>query len=193
MLTKWLADRRSHMVKIDRSFRPCLESLEERNAPSGHGPGDDHDHGPPPPAPPTPVNNGIQSNVNAHGSFNNSTITDSFNNTVNVAINLPPAQSGAVAGLLGISNLLASVSSNPQLGSLLNDEIALAVDNYLTSTPAIASVLGPTVVADLRNDAATLTAAITANPLESSPTGAAFGMLVYDLTFDALTGVQPKI
>lgn len=190
MLTEWLADRRSYIVRMDRSFRPCLESLEQRNAPSGHGPGGDHDHGPPPPP---PANNGVQSNVNAQGSFNNSTITDSFNNTINVAINLPPTQSGAVGGLLGISDLLASVSSNPQLGSLLNDEIALAVDNYLTGTPAIASVLGTTIVTDLKNDAATLTTAIAANPLESSPAGAAFGTLVYDLTFDALTGVQPKI
>ena len=88
---------------------------------------------------------------------------------------------------------VAAATSNPQLGTLLNDEIALAVDNYLTGTPAIASVLGSTVVTGLKNDAATLTAAITANPVESNPVGAAVGMIVYDLTMSALTSAQPKI
>ncbi len=122
-----------------------------------------------------------------------STITNSFNNTTNVTVNPPPAQSGAAGGLLGSSNVLSSVLGNSQLGTLLNDEIALAVDNYLTSTPAIASVLGSTVVSDLKADAATLSSAISANSLESSSIGAAVGMFVYTLTSDALTAAQPKI
>jgi hypothetical protein len=190
------------MARKDCSFRPWLESLEERNAPSGHGPGGGDDqgdqgnddqgphHGPPPPA---PVSASQSSSINAHGSFNNSTFTNSFNNTMNVVVNLPPAQSGAVGGLLGISGFLSSALSNPQLGTLLNDEIALAVDNYLTGTPAIASVLGSSVVSTLKTDAATLASAIAANPLESSPIGAAVGMFVYDLTSGALTAAQPKI
>jgi hypothetical protein len=203
MLTRWLTNRPSRKAKKAHCFRPWLESLEERNAPGGgpHGGGNDQGdndqghHGPPPPPapPPASVNNSISSNINAHGSFNNSTITDSFNNTINVAVNLPAAQSGAVTGLLGISNLLSSALSNPQLATLLHDEIALAVDNYLTGTPAIASVLGSTVVNDLKTDAATLTVAIAANPLESDPIGAAVGTFVYELTASALTSAQPKI
>lgn len=204
MLTKWLTARPSRMARKDCSFRPWLESLEERNAPSGHGPGggddkgggDDNDHGhhgPPPPPPPTTVSASQSSSINAHGSFNNSTFTNSFNNTMNVVVNLPPAQSGAVGGLLGISGFLSSALSNPQLGTLLNDEIALAVDNYLTGTPAIASVLGSSVVSTLKTDAATLASAIAANPLESSPIGAAVGMFVYNLTSSALTAAQPTI
>lgn len=201
MFTKWLTDRPTRTPMKDRTFRPWLESLEERNAPSGHGPGggddkgggDDHDHHGPPPPPPATVSASQSSSINAHGSFNNSTFTNSFNNTMNVVVNLPPAQSGAVGGLLGISGLLSTALSNPQLGTLLNDEIALAVDNYLTGTPAIASVLGSTVVSTLKTDAATLSSAIAANPLESNPIGAAIGMFVYDLTSSALTAAQPKI
>jgi hypothetical protein len=66
-----------------------------------------------PPPPPATVSASQSSSINAHGSFNNSTITDSFNNTMNVTVNLPPAQSGAVGGPLGISNLLPSALGNP--------------------------------------------------------------------------------
>src|SRR5215469_6083002 len=45
MLTKWLTDRPTRNAKKDLSFRPWLESLEERNAPSGHGGGDGNGHG----------------------------------------------------------------------------------------------------------------------------------------------------
>jgi hypothetical protein len=198
MLTKWLTDRPSRKGKKDHSCRPWLELLEERNAPSGHGgqndqgnQGDnDHGHhGPPPPAPPS---NSISSSINAHGSFNNSTITDSFNNTMNVTVNLPPAQSAAVGGLLGISNLLSSALSNPQLGTLLNDEIALAVDTYLTSS-AISSSLPASVVSSLKSDEATLSAAISANSQNGSPIGHAIGTLVYDTTLDALMAAQATI
>lgn len=214
MLTNWLTDRPSRKAKRDYSFRPWLESLEERNAPSGPGgPPGPGPHGPPPPPgphhpPPPPdhppgvplgVNNSISVSAGNgnHGSFNNSTITGSFNTTINntttVSVNLTMGQTTGVGGLLGISSFLSSALSNPQLGNLLSDEIALAVDHYLTSTPAIASVLGSTVVSDLNNDAATLTAAIAANPLESNPIGDAVGMLVFDLTSNALTSAQPAI
>jgi hypothetical protein len=218
MLMKWLTTRPSRLAKKDHSFRPWLESLEERNAPSGPGgPPGPGPNGPPPPPPgppgpppphPAPPHHppgiplGVNNSISAaagngnHGSFNNSTITGSFNTTVNnttVSVNLTMGQTAGVGQLLGISNFLSSALSNPQLGSLLNDEIALAVDHYLTSTPAIASVLGTTVVSDLTNDAATLTAAIAANPLEASPIGALIGTVAYDLTSSALMGAQPTI
>lgn len=215
MFTKWFTDRPTRTPMKDRTFRPWLESLEERNAPSGHGPGGDHDHdhGPPdhhqpPPPPPGPTNNGVVNNVNAsagngnHGSFNHSTITGSFNNTVNntitntvnVMVNMAPGQAFAVEGLFGFSGFLSTALSNPNLGALLNDEIAMAVDNYLT-TPSIAMSLGlsSNTVNTLKSDASTLSAAIGANPLENSPIGAAVGMLVYDFTASALTSGQPTI
>jgi hypothetical protein len=196
MLTKWFGTSSSRPPKKDRSFRPQLESLEERNAPGGFGPGDDH--GPPgPPHPPfSPVSTNVGTNVNAHGSFNGSTITDSFNTTVtnNITVNLLPTQSAAVQGLMGISNVLSATLKNPQLGALLNDEIVLAVDTYLT-TPAISTALGlsPSVVNTLKADEATLSAAIAANPLENTPVGALVGTLAFDITMDALTSLQAKI
>lgn len=206
MLTKWFGTRALRSAKKDLSFRPWLESLEDRNAPSGLGPMDDHGHGhgngngddhgphgpPPPPPPPAGVSNGISSNVNAHGSFNGSTITDSFNNTINNTVVLMPSQQTAVQGLLGLSGLLASTLNSAQLGSLLNDEIALAVDTYLTSS-AIASSLPASLVSSLKADQATLSAAISANPLDASPIGQALGTLAYDTTLDALMAAQATI
>jgi hypothetical protein len=208
MLTKWFARPTSRSLDKDRSFRPWLESLEERNAPGGgpgpggddHGGGDDHHH--PPPPPPAQVNNGVNNNITAsagngnHGSFNNSTITGSFNNTinntVNVMVNMAPGQAFAVEGLFGISGFLSTALSNPNLGALLNDEIALAVDNYLT-TPAVAMSLGlsASTVSTLSSDAATLSAAIAANPLEASPFGSILGTVAYDVTLHALTSAGP--
>lgn len=216
MLTKWFGNRSPRSLEKERSFRPWLEYLEERNAPGGgpghggddHGGGDDDHHHPPPPPPhqPAPVNNGVNNSINAsagngnHGSFNNSTITGSFNNTVNntinntvnVMINMAPGQAFAVEGLFGISGFLSTALSNPNLGALLNDEIALAVDNFLT-TPAVATSLGlsASTVSTLSSDAATLSAAIAANPLESNPIGALFGTITYDVTLHALTSVGP--
>jgi hypothetical protein len=199
MLTKWFESPESRSLKKDRSIRLSLESLEERNAPSAGGipgpPDHDHDHGPPHPPIAGPVNNGAIINTSAsagngnHGSFNNSTITDSFNNTItnNVNITLNAGQSSAVMGLLGVSGLLSSALSSPNLGSLLNDEIAMAVDNYLTN-PMVSSALGlsTSTINTLTTDAKTLASAIAANPLEATPVGAFLGMLAYDTTTDAL-------
>jgi hypothetical protein len=63
MLTKWFGTHAHRSLKKDHSFRPWLERLEDRNAPSalgprddngnghghGHGNGNGDDHGPPPP------------------------------------------------------------------------------------------------------------------------------------------------
>lgn len=177
----------------ERFYRPSLEYLEGRLAPSGLGPMDDHGpHGPPGPPPPAGVSNGNSSNVNAHGSFNNSTITDSFNNTINNTIILMPTQQSSVQGLLGISSFLSGALNNPQLGSLLNDEIALAVDTYLTSAP-ISSILPANVESSLKADMTTLNNAISANPLESSPIGQVIGTLAFDATLNALTSAQATI
>ena len=125
---------------------------------------------------------------NSNHSFNGSTITNSFNNTINNTIILMPSQQSAVGGLFALSGLLASTLNNPQLGSLINDEIALAVDMYLDSFPMIASA-----IPSLSGDISTLQAAISANPLESSLVGQAIGMLAFNVTASALTSAQPTI
>lgn len=212
MLTRWFGNRSSRSLEKDRPFRPWLESLEERNAPSG-GPGGDHDHGPPdhhhPPPPPPhhpgPVNNGVVNNVSAsagngnHGSFNNSTITGSFNNTitntinntVNVMVNMAPAQAFAVEGLFGISSFLGSALSNPQLGTLLTDEVASAVDQYLYTLSQMPNSPLSGLASTLKTDLGNLQTAITG--LETSPTLTFLGTAVHDITLDALMAAQPTI
>lgn len=200
MLTKWLRTGAPRALKKDLSFRPWLESLEDRNAPSAMagappGPPPPGPHPPPPPPPhgpppPPPGSNNITSGVNANGSFNGSTITDSFNSTINSStVVLMPGQQLAVQGLLGFSGLLSGVLSSPQLGSLLDDEIALAVDTYLTS-PSISALLPSNVVSSLTLDKGNLSAAISANPLESNPIGAILGTLAFEVTLGALTSAQ---
>jgi hypothetical protein len=151
---------------------------------NGQGKGHDHDHGGPPAA---VSSGGISTGANAHGSFNNSTFTNSFNSTINNTIILMPSQQAAVGGMQSLASLLAGALNSPQLGSLLNDEIALGVDMYL-NTLGLSSVI-PT----LSGDITTLKAAIAANPLESSPIGQALGMVALDVTMNALTAAQPTI
>jgi hypothetical protein len=200
MFRDWFGSSAPRARGRNCSFRPQLECLEGRLAPSGVAPMDDHGphgpHGPPGPpgphGPPAPGGNGISSGVNAHGSFNNSTITDSFNNTINNTVIMMPAQQSSVQGLLGISGLLAGALNSPQLGSLLDDEIALAVDTYLT-TPPISSLLPASVVSSLTSDKTVLSSAISANPLESNPVGQLIGTLAFDMTLNALTTAQATI
>lgn len=195
MLRKWLCSRSTRSPRKDRRLRPWLESLEERNAPSGFGPGDDHGgggggpHHAPPPTP-VAVNTSVSTGSNAHGSFNNSTFTNSFNTTItnNVTVNLSPTQSAAVQGLTGATNLLSALLNNPQLGTLLDNEIAAAVDTYLTS-PAISALLPPSVVSSLTTDLSTLNTAIAGQA--TSPILDALGTAVFTLTLDALTTAQP--
>jgi hypothetical protein len=218
MLTKWFGNRSSRSPQRERSFRPWLESLEPRNAPGGFGGGDgnsqggDHGHGPPhqppgPPGPPPPVHPpgiplGVDNSISVaagngnHGSFNNSTITGSFNTTVNntttVSVNLTMGQTTAVAGLLGISNFLSSALSNPQLGSLLSDEVAAAVDQYLITLSSLpSSPISSSLGSALKTDLGTLQTAITS--LETSPGLTFLGTAVHDITLDALMAAQSTI
>ena len=98
-----------------------------------------------------------------------------------------PTQQAALAGLFSASLGLANALSNPQLGTLLNDEIALGVDTYL-NTLGLSSV-----IPSLPGDIATLNAAISASPLESTLIGQTLGNLAFDVTVDALMAAQPKI
>ncbi|HEY7422682.1 MAG TPA: hypothetical protein VH682_00345 [Gemmataceae bacterium] len=201
MFNNWFGSRTSRPFERSYSFRPELECLEDRMAPSSlmpmgppgppPGPGP---HGPPPPAhgPPPPGPGPVNTiGQNSNHSFNGSTITDSFNNTINNTVILMPAQQSAVGGLFAFSGLLASTLNNPQLGSLINEEIALAVDKYLDAFPAVQ--MSP-LDASLKNDIMTLTNAINApNSLGSTPVGSAIGMVVFNVTTSALTSAQPTI
>jgi hypothetical protein len=156
--------------------------------PPGHGgpPAPPPGHGGPPA--PGPVNTISQ---NSNHSFNGSTITDSFNNTINNTVILMPAQQSAVGGLFAFGGLLSGAMHNSQLGSLINEEIALAVDKYLDAFPAVQ--MSP-LDASLKNDIMTLTNAINApNSLGSTPIGSAIGMVVFNATTSALTSAQPSL
>jgi len=200
MFEKWFGTRTRRASERSNSFRPELEYLEGRLAPSSFMPmddkgkgddkGPDDDRGGPPghfgpgPGPVSTIS------TDANHSFNGSTITDSFNNTINNTIILMPAQQSAVGNLFALSGLLAGALNNPQLGSLINDEIALAVDKYLDALPGIANT---SLGTSLTNDISTLQSAINANPLENTPVGSAIGMLAFNVTTAALTAAQPTI
>ena len=199
MLTKWFA-RRALLAPKGAFFSPVAGNAGGSQCALGHGwwsswpatsgppgPPPPPPHGPPPPPPHAPPGNGISSGVNASGSFNGSTITDSFNNTITNTVILMPTQQAALAGLFSASLGLANALSNPQLGTLLNDEIALGVDTYL-NTLGLSSV-----IPSLPGDIATLNAAISASPLESTLIGQTLGNLAFDVTVDALMAAQPKI
>ncbi len=202
MRINWFRTRTPSSPERDRFFRPELESLEGRLAPSnvmpfghgngngnGHGDGGGPHHGPPAAGP--IVNQagavnvaGDHNNIHITGSFNNN--TGSFNNVAGVAGAglLGPGQLGAVGALFAFSYLLAAETSNPSVATLIDDEIALAVDNYING-------LLPGTISS--TDIGKLTTAISG--LESSLPfiGPVLGNLAYTVTYDALTMAQPTI
>lgn len=209
MLTKWFRTRSPRSPELSRFFRPELEALENRLVPSNvlpmHGPGDGngngnghgHGHGgggggdgppaPPPIAGPV-VNQGGA--VNVAGNHNNIHITNSFNGSSF----LPPLQAGEVGLMFALSSLIAAETGSSQLGGLLNDEVALAVDKYLVGQLANFSGTGITsLLNSVNSDIGTLTSAIHTNPLGSTLLGQVIGTMVQDFTLDALTSAQPKL
>ncbi len=195
MSVKLFGTRTSRRMEPNRFFRPELEHLESRLAPSsghGHGHGDNsqgQEGNQPPPvlvSPPDNSHNNVHNNVHI-------TATNSFNTTINITNSfngssfLAPPQQSSVQMLNSLSSLLAAEMGNSQLGSLLSNEIALAVDNYLLP---FASTLG---LSTLKGDMSTLQNAINTNPLESTPVGQLIGTLAYDVTTAALTAAQPTV
>ncbi|HEY7311391.1 MAG TPA: hypothetical protein VH643_18665 [Gemmataceae bacterium] len=185
MFTKWFGTRTLRQpAKAECFFRPELEALEDRLPPSSvHGMGGDNGNG-------NGNGNGgghvnIHENIHITNSFNNA--TNSFNGSTFLA----PPQQAAVGGLSLLSSLLAAELGNSNLNTLLNDEIALAVDSFLVMQPGIMAV--PSLVSSLKTDIGTLTNAIGMNPLENSPIGHALGMVAFDVTMDALAAAQPTI
>ena len=197
MLTKWFGTSASGSSKSDRFFRPQLEYLEGRLAPSSvvpmdsHGNGNGNGHGngngggPPGHSNVHNMNN-THYNIHITGSFNGN--VDSFNNVVAVAGTgaVGPGQVGAIGALFNLSGLVAAETSSSQLGMLIDDEIALAVDTYLSST------LGLNITG-LDNAMTILNTDIHNNPLESTLVGQVVGSLAFDVTMDALTMAQPTI
>jgi hypothetical protein len=182
--------------KKDRFFRPWLESLEERNGPGGFGPpGPSH-----PTPPPDPVVNqtgvinvgGDGNSVHNNNSFNNN--TGSFNNMASVAGAglLSPARVGNVGVLFAFNSLLAAEAGNTNVGSLMEDKVALSVDNYLL-LPANFGVLSTSGMTSLGTDVTNLTKGI--GPLEAGLPfiGPAIGDLTYDFTFNWLAAGQVHI
>lgn len=211
MLTKWFGSRSSRLPQRDRRFRPELEFLEGRFAPSnlvpmdpgnghghGHGNGNGNDNG-------HHGNGNGNNNVNGNGFgninqagnvHNNIHITNSFNNASNSFNNVAtlagagyfsPVQTGSLGVLFAASSLLTAQTSNTSLGMLINDEIALAVDNYLLAQPAVAS---SSLAGSLSTNAAALNGAI--GSLEGTVIGQLVGTAIYDLTSTALTVAGPK-
>jgi hypothetical protein len=206
MLTKWLKSRSPRSPQSNRFFRPELEALEGRLAPSnivpfvgpghgnGHGNGNGNGNGKgngggdPSPAPIAgPVVNqsgNVHNNIHISGSFNNN--TGSFNNVVGVAGAglLGPSQVGAIGALFALSSLLAAETSNTSVGTLVDDEIALAVDNYING-------LLPGTISS--TDISNLTTAISGLESGLPFIGPVLGSLAYNVTFDALKMAQPTI
>lgn len=200
MLTKWFGTRLSRSSEQCRSFRPALEALEDRLPPSslqgsdhghGNGNGNDNGNGGGPPAQSSPPGhnnvhdqNNVHYNIHINNSFNGD--VDAFNNLSATAGSgaLSPFQIGALIGLLNLTGSISASSS--QLGMLINDEIALAVDTYLSNTLG-SSITGlDTAISTLKTD-------ISNNPLDSTLIGQVIGTVAYDITYDALTAVQPTL
>ena len=86
-----------------------------------------------------------------------------------------------------LSGLVAAETSEAlQLGMLIDDEIAVAVDTYPSST------LGLNITG-LDNAMTILNTDIHNNPLESTLVGQVVGSLAFDVIMDALTMAQPTI
>jgi hypothetical protein len=197
MFTGFFRSRTPRPNQPESGFRPLLENLEDRMALSAMmGPGDDHGppHGPPPghqpPPPPAHTSASGDNNGSLNGSLNHSTITGSFNGSFNTTVTnnyvLMPMQQAATQTLSMYGSLLGMGLNMPQLGSLVNEEIGLAVDKYLLQANIGNS---SSLQADINN----LTAAISSNPAEHNPFGSLIGSVTYDLTYNALVTTQAGI
>jgi hypothetical protein len=181
MLTKWFRTRTPCRRETERFFRPELEALEDRLPPSSvHGAGDNGN---------VSTQDNVHLNIHINNSFNNA--SNAFNGMFPGVLFLAQGQQAAVGQLLALSSLLATELSNSNLGSLIDEEIALAVDKFLLTQPGINSV--PSLVTTLNGDISALNTAIAANPLEGTALGQAIGMLAFNVTKDALMTAQPPI
>ncbi|HEY7158562.1 MAG TPA: hypothetical protein VH575_31755 [Gemmataceae bacterium] len=193
MFEKWFGTRKPHSSERSYSFRPQLEYLEGRLAPSAVM-AMDKDHGPPGPPPghggPPPGhvnqhnNNNDNVHINAHDSFNTN-ITDSFNTAINnIIVNQfftgGGGSSQALGGLLG----LAAQQNFSALIGLVTDELALAQDTLFALEGGLAGMNSN--LAGLMHG---LQNGIMNNPLEGSPVGELVGMMVFNTAINQTVNV----
>jgi hypothetical protein len=190
MLTKWFGARSPRTPERDRYFRPQLECLEGRLAPSSfngngnggddNGGGDDVQRTPP----------GYQKHINNFDDFDENT-NDQFQIILNsLTVNqffftasLPPGQLQQEF----FFNLTQGLQGNSQANfgnaiTLVSDEFQLAQDtSLLVSSILSGSAPNQSLILDIHN----LQAAIQSNPLEATTGGPLAGALAFDFAFQA--------
>ena len=198
MLRNWLRVRQPRSPKEENRFRPRLECLEGRLAPSALGPGNGHGNdggddngggddkgGGEPPGQVRNDDNG-QEFINQFDDFDESD-NDSFHIVSNnLSVNdfiflagLPTAQLQQVFGF----TLNLAMQTNPQAAvSLVTNEMQLATDTSALVKDVLTGVTPPqNLLTDIHN----LQSAIQHNPLESTFVGQVTGALAFDLTLRA--------
>jgi hypothetical protein len=164
MFRDWFGSRTLHAPKRDRFFRPSLEFLEGRLAPSGMGPG-----GPPGPPANVHINNNDSFNTNTNDSFNTAVNNITVNQTFTTINNTTIQQSFQ-------TNLILSAQQNYQAAlGLVLDEFELAAETYLTLAGGQAG--NPALASDMHG----LQFAIQQNPLEGTSEGAMLGTLAFNV------------
>lgn len=201
MLRNWLRSRQPRSPQEENRFRPRLECLEGRLAPSalvmgpghGHGDGGGDDNGGgddrgrgEPPGQMRHDDDNEQRFINQFDDFDEED-NDGFHVVMNnLQVNdfiflagLPTAQLQQVFGF----TLNLAVQTNPTAAvSLVTNEVSLAKDTAMLVTDVLTGVTPPqSLLTDIHN----LQSAIQHNPLESTFVGQVTGALAFDLTLRA--------
>jgi hypothetical protein len=197
MFDNWFRTRTPGSPERERFFRPRLECLEGRLAPSsmmmggddghGHGHGDGGGDGGR-----TPGQMRNDDNDREHEFINDfDDFDEEINEPVNIVMNnlqvndfiflagLPTAQLQQVFGF----TLNLAMQTNPTAAvSLVTNEVSLAKDTAMLVTDVLAGMTPPqSLLTDIHN----LQSAIQHNPLESTFVGQVTGALAFDLTLRA--------
>lgn len=210
MLRNWLRPRQPRSPREENRFRPRLEVLEGRLAPSalvmgpghGHGDGgggddngggDDKGGGEPPGQIRHDDDNG-QRFINQFDDFDEED-NDGFHVVLNnLSVNdfiflagLPTAQLQQVFGF----TLNLAMQTNPTAAvSLVTNEVSLAKDTAMLVTDVLGGVTPPqSLLTDIHN----LQSAIQHNPLETTFVGQVTGALAFDLTLRASLPPPPHM
>ncbi len=191
MFEKWFGTRSPRPLERSYSFRPELECLEGRLAPSALMPMDNHGHGHGPPGhgepPPGHGHNNNNNNVhiNAHDSFN-TTIVDSFNTAINNIIVNQYFSLGGGQQELAASLFLAAQQDFTALTSLAAAEVALAQDTIFALEGGLMGMANSNLAGVMHN----LQNGIMSNPLEGSLAGQLAGSLVFNATINQIVNVN---
>lgn len=159
----------SRSLKQNLAFRPWLERLEDRNAPSSIA------------SSPSSGSSTTQSPADT-ASINHPLVFSCAN-----IVALSSSQQASVSQLFIASQGLGVAVNSPQLTVLLVEEVALGIDTYLNN-------LGMTnVVGSVPGEISALNARIQVNPMSSSGICATLGPLVFNATLDALTSAPSTL